>query len=280
MVYPNTPLYSSVSEALTLFIVRMRPYVAQVISNETGGNWARDFYSKLRPNQQKFWNDWETKSDEELVDLIDYGNLPAFGINYKNALLREVGNKKLEVDRLILYFRELQDFRNQCRHEIPIEEDAIHRAFMNMKDSAKILEMQDLKDDLGKIEEKVEERKEEIIANPASDKSLEIIRSFEKEDIKYRRDVFGYELRIQEETYFLIFGYKKTFAYCDLIADRAGQPLPKEADRLIREFEFEKKDDLKTQPKYLVRKFELTTNMDEGKKFLDEILEILKKKTY
>lgn len=270
MIDPNATSYALVSKALTLFIVKMRPYVAAVISKETGGNWAGDFYSKLNPYQQKFWKGWETKSNEDLVNLIDYYNLPTFGINYKDSLMREVGNKKLDADRLILYFRELRDFRNKCDHRQLIEEDVIHRAFMYMKDSAKILEMQDLEDSLKEIEERIKE----ILATPASDKSMEIIRFFEHEDIIYRRDVFGYQLRIQGETYFLIFGFNETFAYCDLIAPRAGHPLPKE-DRLIREWNFRRKAPQK-QPSYLIRKFELTTAPDDGKEFLDKILEILR----
>lgn len=274
MIYPNTTPYSLVSDALRLFIVKMRPYVADVISKETGKNWARDFYSKLYPKYQKYWDDerWETKSDEDLINLIDYYNLPTFGIKYKNSLMKEVGNEQFDADRLIFYFRELQKFRNDCDHVKPLKKDAITRAFINMKDSAKILEMQDLEKGLKEFEERINK----IVASPVSDKSdLKIIQSFKDKDMPGRPNVFGYELRIHGETYFLIFGYKKKFAYCDLIADRVGQPLPKE-DKLIRERLFDEKRTPKTQPSYLIKKFSPTTTAVYGKDFLDKILKILK----
>ena len=310
MIYPNTTPYSLVSEALRLFIVKMRPYVADVISKETGGNWAGDFYSKLRPYHQRFWNGWETKSDEDLVNLIDYYNLPTFGIEYKDSLMKEVGNKQFDADRLIFYFRELQKFRNDCNHVKPLKKDAITRAFMNMKDSAGILEMQDLKNGLEELEERInkiiaspvsdksnfmkdsakipemqdlekglkeiEERKNKILESPVSDKSnLKIIQSFKDKDMPGRPQVFGYELKTHGETYFLIFGYRKKFAYCDLIADRVEQTLPKE-DRLIREGLFDEKRTPKTQPSYLIKKFPTDATKDYGKDFLDKILKILK----
>lgn len=252
------------SEALEVFIKTMRPYVANVILNATGGqSWEDDFVSKLYPQQQELWANRKSKGAEP-INLIDYSNLPIFGRKYKNSLIEEVGDK-YSADRLIHYFIELRDIRNNHAHFETLTEDEIRRAFLNMTDSANLLEMQDLYEKLKEIEAGKEKQKR---------CDLEIIRSFEQEMIKYRPDVFGYELRIQGEAYFLIFGYRPRFAYCDLIADRVGQPLPKE-DRLIREWNFERRTP-RTQPSYLIREFEPTTTMGEGKKFLDEILEILK----
>ena len=278
---------TKLSEALEVFIKAMRPYVKDVISKAANGQfWEEALYNELNQSQQRLWNDAKsslTKSCGNLVDLIDYYNLPTFGIKFKDALRNEVGGRNFDVNKLIHYFKELNDVRHRLLFQSLKAED-LSRAFLNMKDCAEILEMQDLLEAIRKIEV---ERPQTIVdlystamdnnriaSNHKPNKDI-VIRDFEQEEIVYRKDVFGYELRIHGETYFLIFGYKKKFAYCDLIADRVGQPLPKE-DKLIRERLFDEKRTPKTQPSYLIKKFSPTTTEVYGKDFLDKILKILK----
>lgn len=262
---------ANLSNALDVFIKAMRPYVKDVISKAANGRfWEEALYNELNQSQQRLWNNAKsilTKSSGNLIDLIDYYNLPTFGIKFKDALRKEVGGRNFDVNKLIHYFKELNDVRNRLPFQ-PLKAEDISRAFLNMKDCAEMLEKQDLLEAIRKIE--VESPRKIEVESPQEI----VIRSFEHEEIVNREEVFGYELKIQGKTYFLIFGYRIQFAYCDLIADRVGQPLPKE-DRLIREWNFERRTP-RTQPSYLIRKFELTTTTGEGKKFLDEILKILK----
>ena len=84
------------------------------------------------------------------ANLIDYNILFSFGIAYKDALKQEVGNYG-DVNKLINYFKELKEVRNKCQHFQELDEDEITRAYLNMKGAAKLLEMQDVYDEIQRI---------------------------------------------------------------------------------------------------------------------------------
>ena len=88
-----------------------------------------------------------------LTGLIDYNNLVTFIINYKDSVTREVGNSTKNYNRLRSCLQELQDTRNDWAHfdEDGLDEDVAERAFSNMVQVAKLLEMVDLEDELKRI---------------------------------------------------------------------------------------------------------------------------------
>ena len=88
-----------------------------------------------------------------LLGLIDYNNLVTFIINYKDSVTREVGNSTKNYNRLRSCLQELQDTRNNWAHfdQDGLDEDEAERAFSNMVQVAKLLEMIDLEDELKRI---------------------------------------------------------------------------------------------------------------------------------
>ena len=147
----NTDLFN----ALGFFLEKMRPYVIAVIEKAAPGKpWESELFSKLGPDQKRIWN----LSQRNLLDsggntanLIDYNILFSFGLSYKDDLKKEVGYSG-EVNTLINYFKELKEVRNKCQHFQELDDDDITRAFLNLKGVAKMLEMQDLYDEIQRIQ--------------------------------------------------------------------------------------------------------------------------------
>ena len=88
-----------------------------------------------------------------LTGLIDYNNLVTFIINYKESVTKEVGNSNKNYNRLRSCLQELQDTRNNWAHfdQDGLDEDEAERAFSNMVQVAKLLEMVDLEDELKRV---------------------------------------------------------------------------------------------------------------------------------
>lgn len=147
----NTDLFN----ALGFFLEKMRPYVIAVIEKAAPGKpWEGELYSKLGPDQKRVWNIAQRNladSGGSTANLIDYNILFSFGLSYKDDLKKEVGYSG-EVNTLINYFKELKEVRNKCQHFQELEDDEITRAYLNMKGVAKMLEMQDLYDEIQRIQ--------------------------------------------------------------------------------------------------------------------------------
>ena len=147
----NTNLFN----ALGFFLEKMRPYVIAVIEKSAPGQpWEGELFTKLSYDQQRTWNMAQrsiTESGGNTANLIDYNILFTFGVSFKDALKQEVGNYG-DVNKLINYFKELKEVRNKCQHFQELDDDEITRAYLNMKGAAKLLEMQDLYDEIQRIQ--------------------------------------------------------------------------------------------------------------------------------
>lgn len=144
---------------LGLFLDAMRPYAVSVIQRECQENvsWDVDFENRI-DNERKKAN-WQLQrmqlnnNGSSLLGLIDYNNLVTFIINYRDSVIREVGNLPKSYNRLRSCLQELQDTRNNWAHfdSNGLDSDEAERAFSNMIQVAKLLEMQDLEDELKRI---------------------------------------------------------------------------------------------------------------------------------
>ncbi len=144
---------------LGLFLDAMRPYAVSVIQRECPENttWDVDFERRLDNLRKK--TNWQMQrmqlnnNGSSLSGLIDYNNLVTFIINYKESMTREVGNSTKNYNRLRSCLQELQDTRNNWAHFDTggLDEDEAERAFSNMIQVAKLLEMIDLEDELKRI---------------------------------------------------------------------------------------------------------------------------------
>jgi hypothetical protein len=149
---------------LGLFLDAMRPYAVSIISRECpeGTTWDIDFEHRI-DNERKRTN-WQMQrmklnnNGSSLTGLIDYNNLVTFIINYKDSVTREVGGQNKEYNRLRSCLQELQDTRNNWAHfdENGLDEDEAERAFSNMIQVSKLLEMPDLEDELKRIKGNVQ----------------------------------------------------------------------------------------------------------------------------
>ena len=144
---------------LGLFLDAMRPYVVSVIERECkdGVSWDMDFEHRMDNDRKKYnWQMQRMKlnnNGSSLTGLIDYNNLVTFIINYRDSVTKEVGNITKNYNRLRSCLQELQDTRNDWAHfdEDGLDEDVAERAFSNMVQVAKLLEMGDLEDELKRI---------------------------------------------------------------------------------------------------------------------------------
>ena len=151
----STSTNTSLFNALGFFLENMRPYVIAVIQKAAPGRpWEGELFTKLGPDQQRVWNMAQRNLQESggnTANLIDYNILFSFGVAYKDALKLEVGSYN-DANKLINYFKELKEVRNKCQHYQELDEDEITRAYLNMKGAAKLLEMQDVYDEIQRLQ--------------------------------------------------------------------------------------------------------------------------------
>ena len=144
---------------LGLFLDAMRPYVVSVVERECrdGVSWDMDFEHRMDNERKKYNFQMQrmrlNNNGSSLTGLIDYNNLVTFIINYKESVTKEVGNSTKNYNRLRSCLQELQDTRNDWAHfdEDGLDEDVAERAFSNMVQVAKLLEMQDLEEELKRV---------------------------------------------------------------------------------------------------------------------------------
>ena len=143
-------------KALSLYIDAMRPFIVSFLLKYFKGEpWEGIFFKRLKPDKQEVWNRTVRSFNEDSnhMVLIDYNNLINFAIAFKQELTSEFGNPK-DTNKLISYFQELQEIRNKCNHYQTIDEDEVERAFSNMKLTAKLLNMDELIEELESLKNK------------------------------------------------------------------------------------------------------------------------------
>lgn len=143
---------------LGLFLDAMRPYAVSIITRECadGISWDMDFERRIENERKR--NNWQMQrmqlnnNGSSLLGLIDYNNLVTFIINYKESVTREVGGTK-DYNRLRSCLQELQDTRNSWAHfdSNSLDDDEAERAFSNMIQVSKLLEMPELEEELKRI---------------------------------------------------------------------------------------------------------------------------------
>ena len=143
---------------LGLFLDAMRPYAVSIITRECadGVSWDMDFERRIENERKR--NNWQMQrmqlnnNGSSLLGLIDYNNLVTFIINYKESVTREVGGTK-DYNRLRSCLQELQDTRNSWAHfdSNSLDDDEAERAFSNMIQVSKLLEMPELEEELKRI---------------------------------------------------------------------------------------------------------------------------------
>ena len=157
----NTSLFN----ALGYFLEVMRPFVVDVLKkNFPGEPWEGVLYAKLSYDKQRMWNisaDNLATSGGDTKNLIDFGNLVSFAISFKDQVIQEVGGKQ-EANRFISYLQELQAARNKCQHYQELSSTEVEMAFGSMKMIAIMLELEDLKNEIERIQ-----REENAPAQPA-----------------------------------------------------------------------------------------------------------------
>ena len=144
---------------LALFLEAMRPYAVSVVERECvdGKTWDEDFESRIdNENRRTAWQMQRmtlVNNGSPLISLIDYNTLVTFVIAYKDAMLREIGGRQKEYSKMRTWLQELQDTRNNWAHfnNNHLDEDEAERAFSNMIQVAKLLEMNELEDELKRI---------------------------------------------------------------------------------------------------------------------------------
>ena len=143
---------------LGLFLDAMRPYAVSIFTRECadGVSWDMDFERRIDNERKR--NNWQMQrmqlnnNGSSLLGLIDYNNLVTFIINYKESVTREVGGTK-DYNRLRSCLQELQDTRNSWAHfdSNSLDDDEAERAFSNMIQVSKLLEMPELEEELKRI---------------------------------------------------------------------------------------------------------------------------------
>ena len=144
---------------LAIFLEAMRPYAVSVVQSvcADGKSWDEDFEDRIdNDNRRTAWQMQRmtlTNNGSPLTSLIDYNTLVTFVIAYKDAMLREIGGRQKEYSKMRTWLQELQDTRNNWAHfdNEHLDEDDAERAFSNMIQVAKLLEMGELEDELKRI---------------------------------------------------------------------------------------------------------------------------------
>lgn len=150
-------------KAFGLFIEALRPYIVSVLTTEAGDRWPAWFVDALYPQQQELWNQG-LKSGSSAESLIDYPHLKSFALKYKDLLRPDF---KKDTNNLPTHFGTIYDVRNKLAHFQEISEDEYSLTFINMKNIARTIQMDELEEALGVLQEAKEERPAEV--NPGQD---------------------------------------------------------------------------------------------------------------
>ena len=149
----------NIQRGLSIFLEAMRQYVVSVVMRQCDERttWDQDFENRITHEGRKVAFQHQrmvlNNNGSSLLGLIDYNNLETFVLNYRDPMIQELAGSIKDYNRLRTYFGELKDTRNKWAHfeEGSIDQDEEDRAFSNMIQVAKLLEMTDLEDEIKRI---------------------------------------------------------------------------------------------------------------------------------
>ena len=160
----------NVFKALGIFLETMRTYVVGILQKYNPSEpWEGVLYSRLSPDKQAAWNRNAKeiqKSGASSLGLIDFSNLTSFAFSFKDLLMKELGESK-QANKFISCVQELEDTRNKCQHYQPIDEDETARTYGNIKLVARLINDNDLYDEVARISAPKAKPVEQPAAKPA-----------------------------------------------------------------------------------------------------------------
>lgn len=148
-------------KAFGLFIEAFRPYVVATLSAKAGDKWPAWFVDALQTHQKDTWN-LGLKAGTTPEALIDYPYLKSFALKYKDLLRPDFGR---ETDNLATYLNKIYDVRNKLAHFREISPDEYVRTFIDMRDIARCIKMDELETALEQLQEA---RPATVAASPAT----------------------------------------------------------------------------------------------------------------
>lgn len=144
-----TQTKDNLNKALGLFIEALRPYLVSLLMKEHGETGWRDaFESELLPDQRR---DWERGLNQGTApeNMIDYRHLKNFAVRNKELLKDDF---KRNINKLPTWLEEITDVRNKIHHYQEIDDTDARRTFDNMLLIAKATGMNDLQDELTRLQ--------------------------------------------------------------------------------------------------------------------------------
>lgn len=136
-------------KAYGLFIEAFRAYAVAILHTEAGDKWPAWFVEALYPVQRDNWNAG-LKSGSSPEALIDYPYLKAFALKYKDLLKKDFGK---DLNKLATRLETISDVRNKLAHFQEISEDEFAEVFIQMKNIARSIQMDELETELAQLQE-------------------------------------------------------------------------------------------------------------------------------
>jgi len=136
-------------KAFGLFIEAFRPYVVEKLMTEAGDKWPAWFFEALTPPQRDTWN-MGIKAGSSPETLIDYPYLKSFSLKYKDLLKKDFGK---DINKLATRLETIYDTRNKLAHFQDISADEFSETFIQMKNIARAIKMDELETELANLQE-------------------------------------------------------------------------------------------------------------------------------
>jgi hypothetical protein len=151
-------------KAFGLFIEAFRPYIVSLLMEEEGDKWPATFVEVLSYDQKEKWN-MGLRNGSTPETLIDFHHLKSFAIVKKDLLKKDFGKN---LSALPNWLSEIAQLRHEVAHFAnEINEDDATKVWIHMKKIASIIKMQELEDELKKIQNSNESKaakKVEVVA--------------------------------------------------------------------------------------------------------------------
>lgn len=152
-------------KGLGIFLEAFRSYIIALMMEKSGEGWAAEITESFSEQQKDTW-DRNIENGISPESQIDYHHFKYFAIKNKTLLRRDFGK---EVNNLPSRLDDIADVRNKIAHYDPIDQDEATKAWIQMKEIARILKMDELEAEIVKLREgKTEEKKVESATKNAS----------------------------------------------------------------------------------------------------------------